>query len=294
MQERGRVVDVLELLGIDFATSSTSVGGCELGGAGWFTEQNFYEACFNDVANAQSGVVIYSGFLTKKRVRQWLDLLGSVVRRGVKVRCITRPPEGNRDCEGARGAMRWLTEAGVSVDIQKNAHQKAVMVDAHVLWLGSLNPLSFTLQSREVMARIVSEKACLELARLNAPLFADSKSEVPFTELVQKEYPDCPQCAGLMSHEGWKNYICVDCGHFLKKWDGNKPAHSHSANKQSKTPAKPNAHSVSSPSTYAREQEKTPKCPKCGKKMKIRNGPKGKFWGCLGYPGCRGSRSVKQ
>lgn len=36
-----------------------------------------------------------------------------------------------------------------------------------------------------------------------------------------------------------------------------------------------------------------PGCPKCGKKMKLRSGKFGQFWGCTGYPQCRGTREYE-
>lgn len=47
--------------------------------------------------------------------------------------------------------------------------------------------------------------------------------------------------------------------------------------------------------TQARVQARdgdVPECPKCTKPMRKRNSPKGPFWGCSGYPECRGSRNV--
>jgi four helix bundle suffix protein len=43
--------------------------------------------------------------------------------------------------------------------------------------------------------------------------------------------------------------------------------------------------------------ENSPECPKCGKHMRkrdIKNGKNagGQFWGCTGYPDCRGTREV--
>lgn len=35
-----------------------------------------------------------------------------------------------------------------------------------------------------------------------------------------------------------------------------------------------------------------PSCPQCGKSMSKRNGSKGEFWGCRGYPECRGTLPV--
>ena len=35
--------------------------------------------------------------------------------------------------------------------------------------------------------------------------------------------------------------------------------------------------------------EDAPTCPVCGGAMRLRHGSKGDFWGCLGYPACRGT-----
>ena len=38
------------------------------------------------------------------------------------------------------------------------------------------------------------------------------------------------------------------------------------------------------------KQEMAPVCPACGKAMKKRNSARGEFWGCTGYPECKGTR----
>ncbi|MBN1255815.1 MAG: topoisomerase DNA-binding C4 zinc finger domain-containing protein [Deltaproteobacteria bacterium] len=35
-----------------------------------------------------------------------------------------------------------------------------------------------------------------------------------------------------------------------------------------------------------------PNCPKCGDLMKLRTGKFGKFWGCVNYPNCKGTRQA--
>ena len=43
----------------------------------------------------------------------------------------------------------------------------------------------------------------------------------------------------------------------------------------------------------AREQQRdadAPECPLCGKGMRRRKSAKGDFWGCSGYPECKGTR----
>ncbi len=46
----------------------------------------------------------------------------------------------------------------------------------------------------------------------------------------------------------------------------------------------------------AREKDKppAPECPLCGKPMRRRNSAKGRFWGCSGFPDCKGTRPMGQ
>jgi restriction system protein len=37
-----------------------------------------------------------------------------------------------------------------------------------------------------------------------------------------------------------------------------------------------------------------PECPKCGKPMRRRKSAKGEFWGCSGFPECKGTRAIRQ
>ncbi len=42
----------------------------------------------------------------------------------------------------------------------------------------------------------------------------------------------------------------------------------------------------------ARTAPDTPKCPQCDKPMRKRSSAKGEFWGCSGYPECKGLRQI--
>lgn len=44
--------------------------------------------------------------------------------------------------------------------------------------------------------------------------------------------------------------------------------------------------------TAAAQNDGSPVCPKCGKPMRKRNSSKGEFWGCTGYPDCKGSKPM--
>jgi restriction system protein len=46
---------------------------------------------------------------------------------------------------------------------------------------------------------------------------------------------------------------------------------------------------------YATEGDfTTPTCPSCGTKMISRSGPRGAFWGCRGYPRCKGKFGMRR
>ena len=42
----------------------------------------------------------------------------------------------------------------------------------------------------------------------------------------------------------------------------------------------------------ARSEPDAPTCPQCEKPMRRRNSARGDFWGCSGYPDCKGTRSI--
>ncbi len=38
--------------------------------------------------------------------------------------------------------------------------------------------------------------------------------------------------------------------------------------------------------------EPVPECPRCGKPMRRRKSAKGEFWGCAGFPECKGTKPI--
>jgi four helix bundle suffix protein len=44
--------------------------------------------------------------------------------------------------------------------------------------------------------------------------------------------------------------------------------------------------------TEARDDPAAPACPHCSKPMKKRTSARGPFWGCTGYPECKGVRQI--
>ena len=73
-----------------------------------FTEQTFYPAFLSDIENAKREVIIFSPFVTRRRLGLIADDLKDLVKRGVKVSVYTRPPKEMFDKQ--RSSRRWLRE----------------------------------------------------------------------------------------------------------------------------------------------------------------------------------------
>ena len=48
---------------------------------------------------------------------------------------------------------------------------------------------------------------------------------------------------------------------------------------------------ASTPSIPPPPNQTVPQCPDCGRPMALRDGARGKFWGCTGFPNCKGTRA---
>jgi hypothetical protein len=136
-------------------------------------------------------------FVTPQRVRAYEPILRAKIAEGVAVRCVARPPHNNGSIpyDDGRSALDSLEAIGCIVDTRKDTHEKIVVVDGEILWFGSLNPLSHTSQTGEVMARLVSR----DLAQQMAAFVAIKPSRVTETYVnlaMVKENPACACCNG--------------------------------------------------------------------------------------------------
>lgn len=107
-----------------------------------------------DLMKVQRGLVIVSPFVTEARVAEILPRLREAMSRGVRVRVVTGRRSSNRNDRVSATAIAALIEAGVKHDELPGLHQKVVVVDEGVAYVGSLNPLSYTGRTRELMLRI--------------------------------------------------------------------------------------------------------------------------------------------
>ena len=243
-------------------------------GSKFFDQKTFDKAVFEDVKNAKKSVVIFSGFSTPNRIALWSDLFRQKISEGVKIRCVTRSPknQGSISEELVQEALDALTKIGIIVDLRYEIHEKAVFIDEHIFWYGSLNPLSHTGKTEESMLRVPSKELCLLKAKYEIYKRGYKNEDSPFSIITEKENPDCPKCNELITfhHRGkfGPYYHCESC-----QWK--------------ESVDKFNSNNFKKQNDEDIPIEKDIKCEVCSKKMILKKSRFGHFYGCTDYPKCK-------
>jgi len=123
------------------------------------------------------------------------DLLRRRMAEGVKVRCVTRPPRRNgsiSEDEGRR-ALKSLEAIGSAIDLRNDIHEKVVLIDNRLVWFGSLNPLSHTIKTSEVMARIDNAGLATHMANVLS-VRRRTPEELEGGVGAHPENPRCEKC----------------------------------------------------------------------------------------------------
>lgn len=141
MQQCGRVVAAHEL----FPSSSIGpapeqvLSASDIAGGALLRGAAFDRALRDDITQAQKSIVIFSAFVTSRAVAALSATLKARIAAGVQVRCVTRPPTRNGTIPilDARAALDHLESIGCAVDLRANMHEKAIVLDGGVVWMGS-------------------------------------------------------------------------------------------------------------------------------------------------------------
>ena len=248
---------------------------------GIFDEATFERALEHDIREAKRSVVIFSGYVTPVRVGKLGDLFRVKIAEGVKVRCVTRPPQTNGSIprEQGREALDMLEGIGVTVDCRAKIHQKVCLIDNRIVWLGSLNALSHAGRSDETMTRAVNEGYAAAVAgHMSKRRVSTDRAASTITEA---ENPRCPDCGGRSVYDDGRFgpfFTCErGCG-----WRANE----RSLN--SKGAPRPTHGDGAAPLP-----QRGPECPKCKSPTTLRMGSRGSFYGCTKYPTCNGTMQVE-
>lgn len=236
LQRQAKIIDIHEVLALYPILEDLKRYGpqphldAETVRTGLFGAKDFTEISLLDMQSAEASIVIFSGFITQERVSRLADVLRAKLMEGVRVRCVTRPPKYNGSIpeEQGRAALQSLESMGAVIDLRSDIHEKVVLVDGHIAWFGSLNPLSHASKTSEVMARIDDNAVAEHLAKLlsmKGGLPSGSKQ----TDGSQAENPRCENCNSWSvlirgkfgpffaceASCGWK--VSMDKAHYTKK-----------------------------------------------------------------------------
>jgi ssDNA-binding Zn-finger/Zn-ribbon topoisomerase 1 len=284
IQTRGRVLDASEILTLQPADLRGLAEALEVdldGQQGGLFQQNDFDALFRaDVEQAQESVVIFSGFITPDRVASYGDLFRKKVLQGVSIRCVTRPPHRNGSLppEMGKEALDHLEGIGVIVDCRRDTHEKLIVVDKSIVWIGSLNALSHTARTDEIMIRSQSPQFAVEIIKQTSVRALARRGETIESNAVAAENPRCTDCGGrtfyLKSKKNGRRYFVCETG---CKW----------IRDVDQSPIQPSLEA--SDGTVGGQP-----CSLCGAETIRRMGPHGLFFSCVRYPHCKGKPRTKE
>lgn len=284
LQRAGRVVDVRDVLALRPVQEDLQRAGPqpeidpEALRTGLFGGRDFAKLARLDIEQAKKSIVIFSGFITPDRVAAMGDLLRLKISQGVRVRCVTRPPRYNGSIpeEQGRAALEALEHLGVVVDLRGEIHEKVMLIDSRIAWFGSLNPLSHTSRTSELMARVDDMAFAHHLAGLLS-IRRRPPSESA-AESIVAENPRCEQCGNWSVFRRGRFGLYFSCEAQGCDWKQNIDAASRSARQAGRQPD-----SEDQEIDVAKKE-----CPKCSSPMRKRSGRFGTFYSCSKYPKCDG------
>ena len=148
------------------------------------TQESFYAVLRNDITKAKEKIIIYSAFITIDRLSALEPSVRAATERGIRFYVITKAlgDRGKRDLTTYRMLERTLVKWGVIVIHKRNMHEKLIFIDDEIIWIGSLNTLSFS-DTQEIMERRVSQSV------LN-----DYVQTLKLNELINEYEDGCPKC----------------------------------------------------------------------------------------------------
>ena len=130
-------------------------------------EDVFLTKLKSDIQLAKKKIIIYSPFMTEKAISPLLPFLKDSVNRGCLIVVITKTIDEVSDTKTQKQECELqLIRTGIQVIHKKGMHEKIIIIDDDIVWIGSLNVLSFGGTTKEVMCKIISEEGAREFAEI--------------------------------------------------------------------------------------------------------------------------------
>lgn len=131
-------------------------------------EDNFDDYFLEDIQQCKQKLIIYSPFIAQERLSRLLPYFADAVKRGRSLTVVTKAisDRGKTELEHYKKCENELRDLGINIIHKKGMHEKLIFVDDSVVWVGSLNALSFTAMTGEIMHRQFDKKLAEEYAKV--------------------------------------------------------------------------------------------------------------------------------
>ena len=171
-------------------------------------EEAFNDYFMADIKSFKKRLIVYSAFMTEARLSTLLPAFTDAIRERKQIIVVTKALSDRAKSELVQyqKCEEELRAIGVNILHKKGMHEKLIFVDSNAVWIGSLNALSFTGLTGEVMQR----HADLELTTEYEKLFDIEH----ICSAIENQYEQkCPICGNEMlvkeSDEGGIYWQCI-------------------------------------------------------------------------------------
>lgn len=172
-------------------------------------ESSFRDYFMKDINSFKKRLIIYSPFMTEARLSDLLPAFVDALNLGKQIIVVTKPlsDRGKAELMQYQKCEKKLRDDGVTILHKKGMHEKVIFIDSDAVWSGSLNALSFTGLTGEIMHRHADREIT---EHYEALLGIEHLCET--VENIQEQ--KCPICGGEMlireSDEGGIYWQCVN------------------------------------------------------------------------------------
>jgi predicted nucleic acid-binding Zn-ribbon protein len=127
-----------------------------------YDDIDFWVAFHNDLAKANSELIIFSPYLTSDRLGKLHLKFSQLLAKGIRISVITLSPNDRLQLKGATEVVSKLKAMNITVKFRDGMHEKIAIIDRKIEWSGSLNILSHN-SRKEYMKRFEGENTVKEL-----------------------------------------------------------------------------------------------------------------------------------
>lgn len=172
-------------------------------------EDSFNDYLMADIRNFKHRLIIFSPFMTENRLSVLLPAFSDAIAKGKQIIIITKALSDRSRAELTqyRKCEAELHSLGIHIIHKKGMHEKLIFVDSNAVWIGSLNSLSFTGLTGEVMHRHMDQKLTAEYEKL-------FDIEHINNAVINQTEQQCPVCGSEMllkdSADGGMFWKCIN------------------------------------------------------------------------------------